>query len=70
MIRGATVVEEEETETECVQPNVMYLADGTQYNYTAIVEAKLDTVELNEIAKAGASAADIPESFEAFKIVQ
>ncbi|KAK4672177.1 hypothetical protein QC763_100110 [Podospora pseudopauciseta] len=70
MIRGETVEEEEETETECVQPNVMYLADGTQYNYTAIVEAKLDTVELNEIAKAGASAADIPESFEAFKIVQ
>ncbi|KAM7210775.1 hypothetical protein V8F06_013837 [Rhypophila decipiens] len=69
MIRGATV-EAEETDTKCVQPDVMYLADGTLYNYTAIVEAKLDTVELNEYAKAGASAADIPEGFEAFKIVQ
>lgn len=69
-IRGATVVEEVETETECVQPDVMYLADGTRYNYTAILEAKEDTAELFEIAKAGASVADIPEGFETFKLVE
>jgi hypothetical protein len=69
-IRGATVVEEVETETKCVQPDVMYLADGTRYNYTAILEANVDTAELIEIAKAGASVADIPEGFETFRLVQ
>ncbi len=68
-IRGATV-EEVETETKCVQPDVMYLADGTQYNYTAILEAKVDTAVLFEIAKASASVADIPEGFETFRLVQ
>ncbi|KAL8366134.1 hypothetical protein RB595_004757 [Gaeumannomyces hyphopodioides] len=69
-IRGATVVEEVEAEAKCVQPDVMYLADGTRYNYTAILEAKVDTAKLFEVAKAGASVADIPGGFETFKLAQ
>lgn len=68
MIRGATAVGVEEA-AGCAQPDVMYLADGTQYNYTAIVEAELPTEQLFELGKAGASVADVPESFDTFKLV-
>lgn len=75
MIRGATAelegraVDGEEA-ADCATPDIMYLADGTQYNYTAIVEAQLPVEELYELGKAGASAAEIPESFGTFKLVE
>lgn len=69
MIRGATAEEVGET-ANCAQPDIMYLADGTQYNYTAILEAKLPVEELHQLGQAGASAADIPESFGTFKLVE
>lgn len=75
MIRGAETdldvraVNGEELEG-CAQPDVMYLADGTQYNYTAIVEAQLAPEELFELGKAGASVADIPESYATFQLAE
>lgn len=73
MMRGATdvrAVDGEEEAAGCATPDIMYLADGTQYNYTAIVEAQLPVEELYELGKAGASAAEIPESFGTFKLVE
>ncbi|KAK1948809.1 hypothetical protein LY78DRAFT_664701 [Colletotrichum sublineola] len=68
MIRGATLdARDGEKTEECAQPNVLYLADGTQYNYTAIVEAGQATEELVSLIEAGASADDIP-SFNVFKL--
>lgn len=68
MIRGASLDARNGEETEgCAQPNVLYLADGTQYNYTAIAETGQATEELVSLVEAGASADDIP-SFEAFKL--
>lgn len=74
MIRGATpvtrdvaAVNGEETEG-CAQPDVLYLADGTQYNYTAIAETGQPTEELLWLIKAGASVDNIPDSFDAFKL--
>lgn len=62
MIRGAT---EARDETEvCATPDVAYLADGTQYNYTAIAETGQSAEELVQLFQSG----DIPESFEAFKL--
>ncbi|TLD15113.1 hypothetical protein PspLS_10742 [Pyricularia sp. CBS 133598] len=75
MVRGVTsglaAREAEGQESAgCVAPNVMYLADGTQYNYTAILEAKLPTEELVALNKAGASAADVPEAFASFQLAE
>lgn len=68
MIRGATLDARDGEETEgCAQPDVLYLADGTQYNYTAIAEAGQATEELASLVETGASADDIP-SFDAFKL--
>ncbi|GJC87401.1 hypothetical protein ColLi_10239 [Colletotrichum liriopes] len=68
MIRGATLDARDGEETErCAQPDVLYLADGTQYNYTAIAETGQSTEELFSLIKAGASADDIT-SFDAFKL--
>ncbi|KAH8778386.1 hypothetical protein F5883DRAFT_541744 [Diaporthe sp. PMI_573] len=76
MIRGATLdtrdvvaVNGEET-AGCRQPDVVYLADGTQYNYTAIAETGQPTEELFSLVKAGASADEIPASFDAFKFAE
>lgn len=70
MVRGATAEAVEGEFNGCAQPDVMYLADGTQYNYTAIVEAQLPLEELHQLGESGASVADIPESFGAFKLVE
>ncbi|KAL8396982.1 hypothetical protein RB594_003901 [Gaeumannomyces avenae] len=71
LVRGVAVPRDvEEPEAKCVQPNVVYLADGTQYNYTAILEAKVDTAELFKAAQAGASVADMPEGLATFKLAQ
>ncbi|KAI8180546.1 hypothetical protein K4K51_002566 [Colletotrichum sp. SAR 10_75] len=68
MIRGATLDARDGEENEgCAQPDVLYLADGTQYNYTAIAEAGQATEELASLVETGASADDIP-SFDAFKL--
>ncbi|KAK2728221.1 hypothetical protein CKAH01_11215 [Colletotrichum kahawae] len=68
MIRGATLDARDGEGTEgCAQPDVLYLADGTQYNYTAIAEAGQAIEELFSLIKTGASADDIP-SVDAFKL--
>jgi hypothetical protein len=71
MIRGSTAEAHDDAagvETEgCASPDVVYLADGTQYNYTAIAEKGLNMEELFSLVKAGASADDIPDSFAAFQ---
>ncbi|KAI8161611.1 hypothetical protein K4K49_012817 [Colletotrichum sp. SAR 10_70] len=68
MIRGVTLDARDGEETEgCAQPDVLYLADGTQYNYTAIAEAGQATDELVSLIKTGASADDIP-SVDEFKL--
>ncbi|KAK2035899.1 hypothetical protein LZ31DRAFT_580769 [Colletotrichum somersetense] len=68
MIRGETLDARDVEETEgCAQPNVLYLADGTQYNYTAIAEAGQANEEIVSLIGAGASADDIP-SFNEFKL--
>lgn len=68
MIRGASEARgEEESESEsgaCAVPDVAYLADGTQYNYTAIAETGQPAEELVQLFQTG----DIPESFDAFKL--
>lgn len=72
MVRGVTprLAARDGESAGCVAPNVLYLADGTQYNYTAILEAKLPTEELVAFNQAGASVAEIPESFAAFKLAE
>ncbi|KAK2030575.1 hypothetical protein LX32DRAFT_692310 [Colletotrichum zoysiae] len=68
MIRGATLNARDGEETEgCAQPDVLYLPDGTQYNYTAIAEAGQATEELVSLIGSGASADDMP-SFDVFKL--
>ncbi|KAI3399499.1 hypothetical protein diail_6761 [Diaporthe ilicicola] len=62
MIRGATEAREESG--ECATPDVAYLADGTQYNYTAVAETGQPADELVQLFQSG----DIPESFDAFKL--
>ncbi|KAG8161037.1 hypothetical protein KVR01_009301 [Diaporthe batatas] len=62
MIRGATEAREESV--GCATPDVAYLADGTLYNYTAVVETGQPADELVQLFQSG----DIPESFDAFKL--